>query len=345
MSLNPLFGFGQSRYFPVAMVGGRNLELAEFDTRVTGLHVSVHALDYATCAIEGMQKNRGVDGIWRINFPLEHHPRLVGSGIEIDILRDASELPQDEFMSALYETGIRNIPCLTPGMPGYLRPRVFEGSCESGVASGDGPIWMVTERQKDPYLGPRAETGITLWAPGPDAFCRTDKRCGFASVKCAANYVMGRKLKRRGKQLHDADEVLQFDLNGFVAEGTGQNIFIVVGDTIYTPKLNDAILPGITRGWTIKILRALGYRVIETKLMHQIFRQADEVFLTGTWSGIVPVRCVLFGATNPTPLFSKPMGRITRLVKQNYQWLITHDVDRLPSKLVIAPSDCLELRE
>jgi branched-chain amino acid aminotransferase len=85
------------------------------------------------------------------------------------------------------------------------------------------------------------------------------------------------------------DEAIMLDHNGFVAEGTGENLFVVKGRKIKTPSITN-ILGGITRQTAIEILNSLGYEVIETQFGRDALYVADEVFMTGTAAEITPVR-------------------------------------------------------
>jgi branched-chain amino acid aminotransferase len=88
------------------------------------------------------------------------------------------------------------------------------------------------------------------------------------------------------------DEAILLTAEGYVADGSGENVFVVRGRTIATPPLSTSILPGITRASVIEIARDLGYGVDETNLIRTDLALADEVFMTGTAAEVTPVRSV-----------------------------------------------------
>ncbi|MEM4817810.1 MAG: branched-chain-amino-acid transaminase, partial [Candidatus Nezhaarchaeales archaeon] len=105
-----------------------------------------------------------------------------------------------------------------------------------------------------------------------------------------------------------ADEAIMLDDRGFVAEGTADNIFIVKNGVIYTPPRSSGILPGITRARVMRLAEELGYRVIEKDVTPAELLTADEVFLTGTAAGIVPVVKIagrVVGDGKPGPITKK----------------------------------------
>lgn len=115
-----------------------------------------------------------------------------------------------------------------------------------------------------------------------------------------------------------ADEAIMLDDRGFVAEGTADNIFIVKNGVIYTPPRSSGILPGITRARVMRLAEELGYRVIEKDVTPAELLTADEVFLTGTAAGIVPVVKIagrVVGDGKPGPITKKLLEKFRELVR------------------------------
>jgi len=115
-----------------------------------------------------------------------------------------------------------------------------------------------------------------------------------------------------------ADEAIMLDDRGFVSEGTADNIFIVKNGMIYTPPRTCGILPGITRARVMKLAEELGYKVIEKEITPAELLTADEVFLTGTAAGIVPVTKIagrVIGDGKPGPITRKLMERFKQLLR------------------------------
>ncbi|MEM4576579.1 MAG: branched-chain-amino-acid transaminase [Candidatus Nezhaarchaeales archaeon] len=113
-----------------------------------------------------------------------------------------------------------------------------------------------------------------------------------------------------------ADEAIMLDERGFVAEGTGENVFIVKNGVIYTPSRASGILPGITRARVIKLAEEMGYKVVERDITPAELLTADEVFLTGTAAGIVPVTKIAgrtIGDGKPGPITRKLIEKFREL--------------------------------
>lgn len=343
----------------VTGVGGDKIVDQVIDTTRDGVHFGAHVLHYGSGGIEGMRSTTCVDGRNRIIFPREHYSRLIGTAIAADaldeddliVLPDGSKshrlLDWSTFSSALLEVAAQNHPKVKPGVPLYMRPWIAEASCRLGVDSTEGTLFALMSRDMDPYLGEQANTGVTLWAPGPSMFCRADPRCGAADHKTVINYMLGKKYKRIGKKRFHVNDVLQFGLDGLVKECTGQNIFLRIGSTWYAPGLDGSLLPGINRRRAITILRALGLNVVECQVTVQMLYRADEIFLTGTWTGIVPVRTIIFGPIDPqvirAPFHDKDPGNASKEVRRIHTALTTFDLDAIPHQMEINSNWWLEV--
>ena len=113
----------------------------------------------------------------------------------------------------------------------------------------------------------------------------------LANSKIGGQYVNSQFITMEAKELGYA-EGIALDINGFVSEGSGENIFLVIGDRLMTPSLSSSILDGITRDCVITLARELGYTVEETQIPRERLYTADEVFFTGTAAEITPLRSV-----------------------------------------------------
>ncbi len=114
-----------------------------------------------------------------------------------------------------------------------------------------------------------------------------------------------------------ADEAIMLDDRGFVSEGTADNIFIVKDGVIYTPPRTCGILPGITRARVMRLAEEMGYKVVEKDITPAELLTADEVFLTGTAAGVVPVTKIagrIVGNGEPGPITRKLMERFKQLL-------------------------------
>ena len=172
----------------------------------------------------------------------------------------------------------------------YLRPIAFYGYGELGVASTGNPVDVVIiSFPWGAYLGEDSQTsGITAkissWERvGPNVIPHVAKATGIY-----LNSMLATMEARRGGY----DEAIMLSHDGYVADGPGENIFVVKDGVLYTPPLAMSILPGITRDTIIQIAQDLGHRVEETLLIRTDLYLADEVFMVGTATEVAPVRSV-----------------------------------------------------
>jgi branched-chain amino acid aminotransferase len=108
-------------------------------------------------------------------------------------------------------------------------------------------------------------------------------------------------------------EGIALDVNGYISEGSGENVFVVRDGRIFTPHLGSSILGGITRACIIKIAREFGYEVIETYIPREMTYIADEVFFTGTAAEVTPVRSI-----DKIPIGSGKRGPITERIQKEF---------------------------
>ena len=231
------------------------------------MHVLSHVVHYGTSVFEGIRayKNENGVGIFRLK---EHVRRLFDSAkvYKIDI-----PYTQEEIAEAIIETVRVN------DLNGcYIRPIVFRGYGELGVNPLNCPVNVVIAAWEwGSYLGEEGmangvDIGVSSWRkPAPDTFPTL--------AKCGANYM--------NSQLAKIEE-------GHVSEGSGENIFIVEGEKLYTPSMASSNLRGITRDSIITLANDLGYEVIEETISRERLYFADEVFFTGTAAEVTPIRSI-----------------------------------------------------
>jgi len=245
------------------------------------IHVTAHVLHYGSSAFEGIRAYETTNG--PAIFRLEPHvKRLVNS---CKIARMDLPWSQDEISQAIQDTVARN------GQPScYIRPLVFRGSEVLGVDGRKCPTQMVIFQWTwGRYLGADAiEQGVDVcvssWrrmAPGTSA----------ASAKLGGQYLNSQFAKMEALE-NGYSEAIVLDVNGFVSEGSGENIFVISDGVISTTPLASSILTGITRDSVIKIARDLGYEVREQLISRDMLYTADEVFFTGTASEVSPIRSI-----------------------------------------------------
>jgi len=245
------------------------------------VHVGVHGLHYGSGVFEGIRCYETEEGpsVFRL---LDHLKRLESSARLLYM-----ELPYsvEEIRAATHELIAVN------GLPEcYVRPIAFYGYGELGVSTAGNPVEVVIMSWPwGAYLGEDSlRRGITAkissWKRiGPNVVPHVAKATGIYLNSMLATT----EAKRAGY-----DEAILLTDDGYVADGPGENIFVVKDGIIVTPPLSTSILPGITRESVIEIGRELGYDVEEHSLIRSDLYLADEVFMTGTAAEVTPVRAV-----------------------------------------------------
>jgi branched-chain amino acid aminotransferase len=245
------------------------------------VHVGVHGLHYGTGVFEGIRCYDTPKGpaVFRL---VDHLQRLHDSArlLYMEIPYSVEELRQ-----ASHELISVN------GLPEcYLRPIAFYGYGELGVSTQGNPVDVVLMSWPwGAYLG---EEGQRL---GIRAKVSTWKRVGpnvIPHVAKATGIYLNSMLAVMEAQRAGYDEAILLTDDGYVADGSGENIFVVKDGRILTPPLSTSILPGITRGTIIEIAQELGYAVEEAHLIRTDLYLADEVFMVGTAAEVTPLRSV-----------------------------------------------------
>ena len=242
------------------------------------IHAMSHVVHYASGVFEGIRcyKNKKGSAIMRLK---EHIRRLFESA---KIYRMMPSYSQEEFCQFCVDTVRENKleEC-------YIRPLVFRGYGSLGVDPSNCPIQcIIAVWNWGQYLGPESlEKGVSVcvssWRrAAPDTFPLLAKAC--------ANYMNSHLIKLEA-MMNGYDEGVALDAFGYVAEGSGENIFMVRNGVIYTPPTNASILPGITRHSVFQITRDLGLRVEKHIIQREALYIADEIFFTGTAAEITPI--------------------------------------------------------
>lgn len=169
----------------------------------------------------------------------------------------------------------------------YIRPVVYRGYDELGVHPGKCPVDVaIAVWDWGKYLGPEAlEKGVKVCV---SSWIRPAPNTMPMMAKCGANYMSGQLIKMEAVSRGYA-EGIAMDAQGFVSEGSAQNVFIVKNDRIYTSPLSASILPGIIRDTVITLARDAGYEVIEQNIPREMLYVGDEVFFTGSASEVTPI--------------------------------------------------------
>ena len=243
-------------------------------------HVLAHTMHYGVGAFEGIRAYQRADGKTHIFRLRDHIDRLLDSSV---ICTMDVPYSRDQLMAACIEVIKSN-----KMTSAYLRPLVYLGYGAMGLGSFEPPVrTMVACYDWGSYLGDEGlKKGIKCMVSG---FTRANSNSVMNKGKICGQYVSSVLAKRMAVK-SGFEEALMCDPQGMVAEGTGENIFIVKNGVVRTPPLSAAILAGITRDTTIQLLREQGVEVREEMIARDELYVADEVFLTGTSAEITPVR-------------------------------------------------------
>ncbi|HEY5239859.1 MAG TPA: branched-chain amino acid transaminase [Polyangiaceae bacterium] len=250
------------------------------DWDAANVHVMTHSLHYGLAAFEGIRAYRRADGGTYVFRLREHVDRLFDS-CKMCLLKP--EYTREQVIRVCGEVLRAN------GMDeGYLRPMVFVGEGAMGIYAPNNPVRTVVIAWKwGAYLGEEAlKSGIRAKI---SSFARHHINVSLAKAKMTGQYTNSVLAKREAK-LGGYDEAILLDSNGYVSEGSGENIFVVRKGVIHTPDLSCSILEGITRETVITLARELGMTVVEDRITRDQLWLADEVFFTGTAAEVTPVR-------------------------------------------------------
>ncbi len=277
---------------PQAYFRGQFVPLAD-----ANVNIMTHAFNYGTGCFEGIR------GYWNDEqqqlylFRLrEHYQRLATSA---RILGMVSPLGVDEMCAITTELVRRN----NHRSDCYVRPILYKGSTVVGVRM---------HNLEDHFAIFTTSFGKYIEAPGGCRCCtssyrRIDDNAIPARAKVTGGYINS-ALAKTEAQLNGFDEAIMLTNEGHVCEGSGENIFLVVGNTLITPSSSDNILVGITRASVIQIARdELGIPTVERSIDRSELYAADECFMTGTAAEITPVIEV-----DRRPIGTGEIGPLTR---------------------------------
>ena len=243
------------------------------------VHLATHTLHYGLGVFEGIRCYKTDDGRSSI-FQLDAHLQRLFASAHINML----EIP---FAQEQVRDAIAAILPANELDEGYIRPLAFIGSGAMGLNPGDNPIRVaVMAWSWGRYLGDEGiERGIRAKV---STFARHHLNAKMTKGKTCGDYVNS-ILAKREALLDGYDEAIMLDTQGLVSEATGENLFLVRNERLYTPPL-PTVLDGITRSAVIQIARDKGIEVVEVPLTRDELYIADELFLTGTAAEVTPVR-------------------------------------------------------
>ena len=273
----------------------------------SNVHILSHTLHYGTGVFEGVRAYTTANGaaVFRL---LEHTERLFNAAKKLNI-----NIPYsiDEIMNAQCE--VLNENKLEEG---YIRPIIYLGNEGLGLRAKDLSVNVAIAAWEWPsYMSPEAkQKGISIIKSSYSQ---------YENPLHSGNKIIGTYFQNT-MALHEAidkgaDEALMMDVNGFISEGSGENIFIVKDGVIITPTTKHC-LNGITRQSVIQIARDLNYEVVEKDIQYDELVLADEAFFTGTAVEITPIREVdekIIGSGERGPISNKLQEAFTQIISGN----------------------------
>lgn len=246
--------------------------------REAKVHVLTHTLHYGMGAFEGVRAYKTDKGA--AIFKLEEHTKRLFNSAKILQMK----IPFDE---ATISEAQKKVVVANELESAYIRPLIFYGSEGMGLRADNLSVHvMVAAWDWGAYLGDEnLERGIRIKT---SSYTRHHVNITMCKAKSVGGYM--NSMLALQEALNDGyDEAMLLDVDGFVAEGSGENIFLVRDGIIYTPELT-AALDGITRQTTITLAKDLGYEIIERRITRDEVYIADEVFFTGTAAEVTPIR-------------------------------------------------------
>ncbi len=242
-------------------------------------HVLTHTLHYGMGAFEGVRAYRTDAGDTAIFRLREHTRRLFQSAHILGM-----EIPFDQ--QALIDAQIEAIR-QNNLETGYLRPMVFYGSEGMGIRADNLKVHVIVAAWEwGTYLGEESlRSGIRVRV---SSYTRHHVNVAMCRAKANGHYINSMLALQEAIDT-GYDEALLLDTNGFVMEGSGENLFIVRDNVIYTPDLTSA-LDGITRSTVIKIIEDEGLELVEKRITRDEVYICDEAFFTGTAAEVTPIR-------------------------------------------------------
>ena len=282
------------------------------------VHLMSHTLNYGTGAFEGVRAYKTNNGpaIFRLN---DHTDRLFNTAKKIDIDIPFSKETLNNVQKEIFKKNDLN--------EGYIRPIVYLGAESLGIRAFDLSVNVAVAAWEWPsYMDPKAkENGISVIKSSHQQ---------YSNPLHSGNKIIGTYINST-MALHEAlkkgaDEAVLMDKDGFISEGSGENIFMLKGNKIFTPTTNHC-LNGITRQSVITIASDEGFEVIEKNLTYEDLANSDEAFFTGTAVEITPITSL-----DMKSIGSGKRGNVTEKLQTIYSDAISGKSDKYSSWLTYA---------
>jgi branched-chain amino acid aminotransferase len=269
------------------------------------IHVMSHVIHYGSSVFEGVRCYALPNGpaIFRAQ---EHMQRLLDSA---KIYRIDVDFTREELVAGMAEVVKNNGigPC-------YIRRIVLRGYGEAGVIPFNSPTeGYICNYPWGKYLGTDATKGADICV---SSWTRIAPNTLPAMAKSAANYMNSQLIKMEAI-VNGYVEGIALDANGYVSEGSGENVFVVRNGVLNTAPLGNSVLPGITRDSVLQIARDLGIPVAEQGIPRELLYIADELFFTGTAAEVTPIRSV-----DKISVGKGQVGPITKAIQKEFYAIV-----------------------
>ena len=267
------------------------------------IHVMSHVVHYGSSVFEGIRCYQQPHGAGVFRLP-EHMARLVDSA---KIYRMPLPFTAEELSTAVVDVIEANgvTPC-------YIRPIAFRGYGEIGVNPLKSPVEVyIANFPWGKYVPGDAGADVCV-----SSWSRLAPNTMPSLAKAGANY-MNSQLIRMEAEINGYAEGIALDTNGYLSEGSGENLFLVRGGVLYTTPLANSVLNGITRSSILTLAKELGIPVVEQSLPRELLYIADEAFFTGTAAEVSHLRSV-----DRILIGDGAMGPITRALHEEFFALV-----------------------
>src|ERR1700677_3774808 len=270
------------------------------------IHVMAHVVNYGSSVFEGIrcyQTPKG-PGIFRLR---DHALRLLQS---CKIYRIELDYTLDELVQGAVDRVAANkvAPC-------YIRPIVLRGYGQVGVNPFNSPTEVyIANYEWGKYLGSAdSDDGVDVCV---SSWTRLAPNTMPTMAKAGANYMNSQLIKMEAI-VNGYTEGIALDVNGYVSEGSGENLFVIRNGVLHTAPLGNSVLPGITRDSVLQIAGDLGIKIVEQQIPREMLYIADEVFFTGTAAEVTPIRSV-----DKIKIGKGGVGPITKQIQKEFYALV-----------------------
>jgi len=270
------------------------------------IHVMAHVVNYGSSLFEGIRCYHTLKGpaIFRLR---DHVQRLIHSA---KIYRIELDYSLDELCQAAVELVAANkvSPC-------YIRPIVLRGYGQVGVNPLGSPTEVyIANYEWGKYLGnPDSDDGVDVCV---SSWTRLAPNTIPTMAKAGANYMNSQLIKMEAI-VNGYAEGIALDVNGYVSEGSGENVFVVHKERLYTPPLGASVLPGITRNSVLHLAQRLDIPVVEQIIPREMLYICDELFFSGTAAEITPIRSV-----DKITVGRGTLGPITKTLRKEFYAIV-----------------------